>query len=150
MTNRFWQKLKHHFLEVIRIKKSPHSIAMGFAIGTFISILPTPGINILLALLVALIYRNVNKFALFGAILFWNPLTMILIYLASYRIGDFFFVGSPIVKYDIVFLDQIYNFTRRYLVGSILLAVTISAASYMLVRLIATLYRYIRARSEKE
>jgi len=47
--------------EFVGIKKSAHSIALGFAIGTFIGIMPTPGFGVLFALLVVLFYKEVNK-----------------------------------------------------------------------------------------
>lgn len=49
MVKSFKEKIMHHFHEALRIKKSPHSIALGFGIGTFIGILPTPGFGVLLA-----------------------------------------------------------------------------------------------------
>ena len=36
-------RIKHHFGAVLKTKHSPHAIASGFAIGTLIAILPTPG-----------------------------------------------------------------------------------------------------------
>ena len=52
------KKIREHFSEVIKIKRSPHSIALGFAVGTFLAILPTPGFSILLGLLIVLIYQK--------------------------------------------------------------------------------------------
>ncbi|MFH1439515.1 MAG: DUF2062 domain-containing protein [Candidatus Woesearchaeota archaeon] len=133
----FKEKLMHHFHEVIKLKKSPHSIALGFAVGTFISILPTPGLNILLGLLVVLIYEKINKISLFGSIIFWNPLFTIPLDGLSYKIGSLIFGSAPVVRYNIVILDNIYNFTRRFLVGEIITAVFLSVFSYLLVFLIA-------------
>ena len=42
-------RIKHHFAEVIRLKTSGHAIALGFAVGSFISILPTPGFSAFIA-----------------------------------------------------------------------------------------------------
>lgn len=149
MVNKIIEKLKEHFHEVTRIKKSEHSIALGFAIGTFISIIPTPGFNILLGLLVVLIYEKVNKFSLFGAMAFWNPLTLAPIYLLSYEIGNFLFGSLPVVKYNIVLLDQIYNFSRRFLVGNFILAIIISALSYYIVKKVVYLYKKRRSLYKK-
>lgn len=51
MIKKWTTKIKEHFQEIIRTKPSPHAIALGFTIGTFISILPTPGLNFALGLL---------------------------------------------------------------------------------------------------
>jgi uncharacterized protein len=134
-------KFKHHFKEVIRSKTSSHSIALGFSIGTFIGILPTPGFNILLGMLVILILKKISKFSLIGAMVLWNPLTLAPIYFLSLKIGNFLFGDMPIVKYDLLILDQIYHFSRRFLVGNILIAVAASLLSYFIVKKIVDLHR---------
>lgn len=141
------KKVRNHFRGVIRIKKSPHSMALGFAIGTLIEILPTPGINIILALIVILAYPKVSKLALFGALLFWNPLFTIPLYALSFRIGSALFGNAPVVKYNVVVLDNIYNFSRRFLVGNTILAVSISAISYVVVRITAS---YVQKRKHAQ
>jgi uncharacterized protein len=133
-------KLKEHFLEVIKTKTSPHTIGLGFAIGTFISILPTPGFNIILGLLILLIFKKVNKFSLFAAIFFWNPLTSIPIYYFSYQIGDSLFGSSSIMVYELTLLGKIYLYARRFLVGNIILALITSTTSYFILRGIFVLY----------
>ena len=95
MLRRVKEKLKRHFHEVARSRKSSHSIALGFAVGTFISILPTPGLNLILGLLVALIYEKINKYSLVISIFFWNTLTLSPIYILSFKIGDLLFGDLP-------------------------------------------------------
>jgi uncharacterized protein len=133
-------KIRKHFQEVITTKISPHTIGLGFALGTFISILPTPGFNILLGFFVLLIFKKINKFSLFAGILFWNPLTAIPIYYVSYHIGDFFFGSSAVVVYELNLLGQIYLYARRFLIGNMILALIISSISYFILRWIFTIY----------
>ncbi|MFH1592426.1 MAG: DUF2062 domain-containing protein [Candidatus Woesearchaeota archaeon] len=139
MIGKYKNKIKKHFQAVIRTKKSPHSIALGFAIGTLIGILPTPGFNILLGVLVVLIFRKVSKFSLFGALAFWNPIVLIPLYFWSYKIGGLIFGSAPVVEYELTILEQIYHFSRRFLVGSIILAPCFSILSYFLMRKIIVL-----------
>ena len=131
---RWKHKIKYYAQEVLTEKTTPHSIAVGFAIGSFISILPTPGFNLILALIVSLIYKKVNKVSLFIGVLFWNPLTSPVIYYFSYKLGNLIFGAAPIVVYNVSFMEQIYQFTRRFLVGNIIIAVSMSIISYFLVR----------------
>lgn len=135
------EKLKNYALDIFTEKTTPHSIALGFAIGTLISILPTPGFNLLLALLVSVISKKVNQVSLFIGVLFWNPLTAPVIYYLSYKLGDLIFGATPIIMYDISFMEQVYQFTRRFLVGNILIAVAFTIISYFLVRWGATEYQ---------
>ena len=125
---------------VIRTKTSPHSIGLGFAIGTFISILPTPGFNILLGLLVLFIFKKVSKFSLFAGIIFWKPLFSIPIYYFSYQIGDLLFGQSTTMVYELTIFARIYVYARRFLIGNIILTLIISLCSYFILRGIFTLY----------
>ena len=134
-------KFKHHFHEVIRVKKSPHSIALGFSIGTLIAILPTFGLGALIGIIVILIFEKVNKFSLFIAFAVWNMLTLMPIYLLSYKIGEILFGTIPVYKFKIVLLNQAYNFTRRFLVGNFILAIVISVLSYFFVKKLAQVYQ---------
>jgi uncharacterized protein len=135
------EKIKHHFHEVLKTKTSPHSIALGFSIGTFIALLPTPGFNVLLGFLILLIFEKVNKFSLFAALAVWNPFTQIPIYFLSYKLGDFIFRAAPVRQYEVVLIDHLYQFTRRYLIGNLIIAVTLSLISYFIVKKIATNYK---------
>lgn len=93
---------------------------MGFTIGTLIGILPTPSVGFLLGLLVILIFENVNKYSLFGALILWNLIILLPIYILSYEIGDFLFGELPVVEYDITIFDRIYYFSRSFLVGNLI------------------------------
>ena len=136
------KKIKYHFHEFMKTDTSEHSVALGFAIGTFINIvLPIPGINILVALFIFFLFKKVNKFSLFVALVVWNAFTLLPVYYLSYKIGNFLFASTPIAKYNIVILNQIYNFSRRYLIGNVILAFIISPLSYFIVKKIVRVYR---------
>ena len=141
MISKFSQKIKHHFQEVLQIETSVHSIAIGFAIGTFISILPTPFINIWLGLMVVMFYKKVSKISLFFALLFWNPITIAPIYFLVEKLGNYLFGTTDIVKYNIQFFDKIYNFTRRFLVADIIIAIVFSFLSYVIIFYLVKLKR---------
>ena len=132
----FKKKAMDYLYRMLSEKKSEHSIALGFAIGTFISALPTPGFNILLGVLIALIFKKVNKVSLFASFIFWNPITIIPVYLLSYKIGNAMFVSQPIIRYNIVMIDLIYNISRRFLLGNLILAVVLGIFFYVLIRVI--------------
>lgn len=137
---RFTKKIKEYFREVIKIKGSSHSIALGFSIGTFIAFFPTFGMDIIIVLLVTLLYPKVNKFSLFGALLFWNPLFMLPFSVISYGIGSLIFGSSPVLVFEVVVLNDVYNFTRRLFVGSSILALVFSISSYFIIKKIAENY----------
>ncbi|MBU2214027.1 MAG: DUF2062 domain-containing protein [Patescibacteria group bacterium] len=123
-------RIRQYLHDVNETKSSQRAIALGFAIGTLIAILPFFGLGIFVALLVVLIYRDVNKLALFGALALWNPVTLIPIYTLSYSIGDMIFGSAPIVEIQLTFFDQVHQFTRRFLLGNVLLAASFSLFGY--------------------
>jgi uncharacterized protein (DUF2062 family) len=120
---------------------------MGFSIGTLIAILPTPGVSILLCIIVALIYKKVNKLTLFGSLAFWNPITMAPIYYFSYAIGHSLFGSIPVMRFKVYLFNAIYNFSRQYLVGNFIIAVVVSTISYFIVRQIAIVYEEDRIKN---
>jgi len=103
---------------------------LGFAIGTSIAILPFFGLGIFVALLVILLYQDVNKLALFVAFALFNPITLIPIYTLCYSIGDLIFGTAPIVEYKLSLFDQAFNFSRRFLVGNVIVVTSLSICSY--------------------
>jgi uncharacterized protein (DUF2062 family) len=135
------EQLKARLKELVSARSSPHEIALGFSIGTLISILPTPGFNFILGAIAVAVYRPVNKLAVFGAITFYNPIVMIPFYWASYQVGSLIYGLNPVVHYDVAAMNEAYDFTRRFLVGNVIVAVTTSALTYPLVRRIVEIRR---------
>lgn len=130
-------KVRTHLAEVLKTKTSPHSIALGFAYGTFIGIMPTPGFGILLGLVTVLVFKNVSKLSLFLALAIWNPLVLIPISTLGYRIGGLILGPVPDVEYRVRMVNQAYNFTARLLIGNLTIATILSVLSYFTVKKIA-------------
>ncbi len=130
------EKAKEYFYSIFSEEKSEHSIAFGFALGTFFCILPTFGFTIWLLIIISLIFKNINKVSLFSPLIVWNPLLLFPIYYLSYKLGNFIYSIYPVISYNIVFLSNIYNISRRFLVGNFILALAISIFSYFIIRII--------------
>lgn len=76
---------------------TPHAIALGMAIGLFIGLTPTVGIQMALVLGVAWICRpffRFNRVAALMAVYVSNPLTMVPLYFAQYQLGRLFVAGD--------------------------------------------------------
>jgi len=127
------EKTKKHLNEVIKIKKEPHSIASGFAIGTFIAILPTFGFGILIGLFVILIFKKISKLSMLAAFAIWNPLILAMMYPLNYYVGNILITNEPIYNYRFEILNQIFIYSRRFMMGSIVVGITFALASYLIV-----------------
>ena len=150
MPKRLLAKIKHHFVEVAKIRKSPHSIALGFSVGTFISIALPPGLHLVPAILAILIYEKLSKLSLIASIFFWNPFTLAPVYILSYQIGDFILGGVPIPDYTLTFWQQIFYFSRRFMAGGLVVASVTSVVSYFLIKAMAHYYGVRRILKESE
>jgi len=128
--------LKTYFKKIIVIKKSPHSIALGFAVGTFIAILPTLGFAPLIGLLILLIFTKLNKFSLFGSFIIWNPLVLLPFYYIGYNIGNLFFGKLSTINFEFSLLNAIHFLSLRFLIGMTILASLIAILSYFIVKYI--------------
>lgn len=134
-------RIRKHFQAVLEEDTTPHAVGLGFALGTLLAVLPTFGFAIVIGLGIIALSEHLNKLAMFAGMAVFNPLTTPFLYLASYRIGQLIFGSEPVVKYNIVIIDNAYNFTRRFLIGNILIAITLSATGYFLLRHLVNRYQ---------
>lgn len=88
-----WEKVKKWFIHLLHLDDSAHRIALGVAIGMFVAITPTWGIQMLLVVGMAWLLRA-NKVA--GVPMVWltNPFTNVPIYSFCYAVGVAL-VGGP-------------------------------------------------------
>lgn len=89
MTQR-WRKLKRFvFLRVLHADDPPHSLALGFAIGLVFALLPTIGLQMILAAGVAALLRA-NKILAAAATWITNPLTTVPVTYLNWCVGRYF------------------------------------------------------------
>jgi uncharacterized protein (DUF2062 family) len=94
-----WKQIKDFFVHrVLRVDDTPHRIALGVAIGIFVTWTPTVGFQMALAVMLAWLLRA-NK--LVGVPFVWisNPLTLAPIFLPNYYIGRWI-LGSDVPPPD--------------------------------------------------
>lgn len=125
------QSLREKWVQTLLGDFTPHDIASGFAIGTFIALLPTFGFSILLVFAFLAIFPSINRPAALLSLAIWNPFIQVPIYTLSYQIGDMLFGSLPVLSYEFELLNQIYSFTRRFLIGHLLVATILTILSYM-------------------
>jgi len=134
-------RLKCYLRRISQLNASPRIIALSFAIGSFIAIIPLFGFGILIGLSVIFIFKKLNKIALMSAFIIWNPLILAPIITFSYKLGDIIFSGVEIVKYEMMFLNHFFTFTRRFLVGNMIIDFSLSLISFVVVYFLVLFYR---------
>lgn len=88
-------KIKGFLVWLMMLDDTPHSIAMGVAVGLLIGLTPTVGAQMLLVLVVSLVIRCNRPV---GCAMVWltNPLTMVPIYFFNYMIGTWVLRIKPV------------------------------------------------------
>jgi uncharacterized protein (DUF2062 family) len=140
MTKKLRQWLSGHLHRLCTENCSPHDVALGFSLGTFINIL-APGISIFIALLVLLVYRRLNKLSFFVALAVWNWVTLVPVYALSYEVGSRLFGHLPRFSYDLFKPDKIMSISKNLILANLIVAGVISVCSYFLVRQVVAVYR---------
>jgi uncharacterized protein (DUF2062 family) len=80
------RQLKLNILRLIRLRAEPEEIAKGFALGIFIGMTPTFGFQMVLAIFLAMLFKE-NKIAAAVGVWITNPLTAPFIYALEYESG---------------------------------------------------------------
>ena len=89
--------LRYHWLKFRRLQENPRKIAGGMALGVFIGITPTIPFHTVAALSLAALLR-VSPVTAFIGIQIGNPLTIVPLYVAAYKVGQFLlYRGKPLV-----------------------------------------------------
>jgi hypothetical protein len=143
---------RYNFREFInRIKKlegDPHYVAMGLAIGVFISLTPTIPFHTVLAVSLAIIFRGSKAAAALG-VWFSNPVTAPIFYWGSYKLGMYILGNrAPFdVKYESILelLDLGMDVTIAMIAGGVILGILPGIASYFITRKIIATMRLRKA-----
>ena len=110
-TRMTWRSSPRELLRtILMLHDTPHSIALGTAIGMFVGLTPTVGFQMLLVVAISLLswrYFRFNRLAALITVYVSNPLTLMPIYWLNYRVGTLFVPGiltkeefACIVEYD--------------------------------------------------
>lgn len=84
-----WERsLKYTVMRLMRLRASPHQLALGCAIGVFASITPLVGVQMMLAGILAIVLRANFTAAMLGTF-FGNPFVWAVIWPATYATGSY-------------------------------------------------------------
>lgn len=123
---------------------SPHSIALGFAIGAFIALGPTFGFQLIPAVLLAIRFRA-SKIGASISVFLTNPVTVIPIYSFEMLVGDFLleewltpqlgFFSQAIIDLNFEILLSLNSDTIiTFLTGSFVVSCVGGIASYFIIK----------------
>jgi len=93
----WWSSPRTILRTILTLDDTPHSVALGTAIGIFIGMTPTVGIQMILVMVFAYLTRpffSFNRVAALITVYLSNPLTVVPIYWFDYKVGTLFIAGN--------------------------------------------------------
>lgn len=91
---RSWSRsLRYACLRLMRVRATPHQLALGFSVGVIAAITPLVGIQMLIAGIIAIVLHASFAAAMLGTF-FGNPLTWAIVWPATYTTGCYL-LGTP-------------------------------------------------------
>lgn len=118
-----------------------HDLSASFAIGAFVTILPTLGTGLLMLAAAVAISERANGPAMFAAVVVFNPFVKWGVYAGSFSLGSLLLGPVPDVTFDQVSLAAGPDVLVRLLVGNLLLAVVGAVCCYVLADRFARQFR---------
>ena len=137
---RYADRIREELRKTFAEEHTPREIAGSFALGTFVTMLPTLGLGLLLFVAVAFVFDRVSKIALFASVAVFNPVVKWGVYVASYALGALL-LGPAEVGSAGASLDAGSEVLLRLLVGNLVLAVVATVVGYVVVHRLAVAYR---------
>lgn len=137
---------KEKVTALLNAEASAQNQALGFAVGTFISLLPTPGFNFALALLLASWFR-LHKATVLLSLAIWNVFVTAPFFALSYRLGNWLFPAPATASVTAQWQAQAISFVQGFLVGNLIVAGVVTAVSYTIVLSILWLLRQKRRKT---
>ena len=119
---------------------TPRQVAGSFALGTFVTMLPTLGTGLLLFLVILYVSDSVSEIALLASVLVFNPLVKWGVYAASFTVGVILLGPVEGVSTSDVTLSAGPEIVARLLVGNLLLAALATVLGYVVVYRLAVRY----------
>lgn len=89
---------------VLKLRSTPAAIAGGLAMGTFVALTPTIGVQFIAVVILATLFK-LNRAASIAPIWVTNPVTIAPIYTFNYWVGLQFCDGPPLRQVSAIFVD---------------------------------------------
>ena len=131
------EKIRHLITRFKQLNGDPHYVALGMAIGVFISVTPTIPFHTVIALALAFILRGSKAAAAIG-VWFSNPVTIPLFYKGSYDVGVSILGNSApfSTEYESILelLKLGADVTIAMITGGVILGILPGMAAYFITR----------------
>lgn len=121
------EKLAEAFIE----EHSPQEVAVSFTIGVFVTALPTLGVGLVIFVVLAYLFKQLSKIALFASVLILNPPVKWGVYATSFWLGNRLLGPVPGLSFSDVSAVAGTDILVRLWVGNLILATVFATVAYV-------------------
>ena len=135
----YWGRVRSELEAAFTETHTPHEVTKSFAIGVFVTTLPSAGLGLVFFLFLVRLSDRISSIAIFSSGIVINPLMKAPMYIAAFWIGTRVLgptgtaTGSDVVNTA--------SIAVRIISGFVVLGVAIAAIGYVSVYLLMTEYR---------
>ncbi len=137
---RYVDRSRRAIRKTVAEEYTSRELAGSFALGTFITMLPTLGTGLLLFVVIALAFDRINKIALFASVVVFNPVVKWGVYVASFSLGVLLLGPVEGANFGAVSLGAGPDIVVRLLLGNFILASIATVSSYVVIYRISVAY----------
>ena len=120
---------------------TPHEVAASFAVGIFVTAMPTGGLGIGLFFLLAYWFSWVSKPAIFASVAVLNPFVKPAVYLVSFHLGAVVLDTGGLIPREETATESVVIGVHPLIIGNLIVAAILSAVSYALTLRLTRVYR---------
>ena len=139
---------RYVYLRFLRLRGTAEEVARGMALGVFIGMTPTMGVQMPIALFVAMLLKE-NKLAAILGVWISNPATAIPIYTFNFQLGKYILGTPALTMPNFSSLQEVMQLGHDFLLP-LLLGCFISGMVSAAIAYVVTLQAYKFVRMEKE
>ncbi|SKA71053.1 DUF2062 domain-containing protein [Desulfobaculum bizertense] len=146
---RFQRWSRYHFLRIMRLAATPHSIAMGCALGIFVGFMPIVPFQTVVVLALAFLFKG-NKIAAMAGTWISNPVDLPFFYYGLYLVGKALlpFDGPAFDPSNLEMTHLIeagWELFAMMVTGGIVLGIPAAILTYFVTKKLVVVYRKRRA-----
>ncbi|NUB91411.1 DUF2062 domain-containing protein [Haloterrigena sp. SYSU A558-1] len=138
---RYRDRIRRKLVAAFREEHTPHQIAASFAIGIFVTALPTGGLGVGLFFVLVSLQAWISKPAIFASVAVLNPVVKPAVYLSSFQVGAVLLGSDSVASRDALSGELARVAIRQLVLGNVVIAVGLAVVGYVLLRYVTQLHR---------
>ena len=134
-------RVRRKLVAAFREEHTPHQVAASFAIGVFVTSLPTGGVGVGLFFVLVAIQSWISKPAIFASVAVLNPFVKPAVYLSSFQVGALLLGADAVGSREALTGESARGTIQQLLLGNLVIAVALATLGYIIVLCLTRIHR---------